>query len=280
MDLLAYSILNKKVNGLASGVKSAVANDVDKTITITFNDDSQTVLHFDNVDTICDWTTNTAVGNLPAGSNLNGKPISEVLKLITVSYVLPTATVSYSNNNSVIENGTSFNLDVTVTNLVKGTNDISKIVLYVNGTETEELTVTTAASYSFATVNNIRANTTIEVRVYDNTDKYKSYSKSYTFIYPYYWGSSDDIPTADTILLGTEMIEAKGNKKLTHNAANQYVFIAYPANYGNLTSILDSNSFEYIDSFTKIEVSVNGVNYYCYYIGKLTATGFKFTYKH
>ena len=217
MDLLAYSILNKKVNGLASGVKSAVANDVDKTITITFNDDSQTVLHFDNVDTICDWTTNTTVGNLSAGTNLNGKPISEVLKLITVSYVLPTATVSYSNNNSVIENGTSFNLDVTVTNLVKGTNDISKIVLYVNGTETEELTVTTAASYSFATVNNIRANTTIEVRVYDNTDKYKSYSKSYTFVNPYYYGCLDNIPVDATGM--TKLVEAKGNKTITNTTS-------------------------------------------------------------
>ena len=231
-----------------------------------------------------DWITNTALGNIPKNFNTTGMSALELLKMATVAYVNPTATVSWSQTNTLLKVGQTFNLTVTVTSINKGTSDVEKLELYKGNDLLQTIPYEAGTtSYKFDLIEDIGDSVTFKVNVVDVEGKSTSDTKSYSFVYPYYWGSSDDIPTADTILLGTEMIESKGNKTLTHNAANQYVFIAYPASYGNLTSILDSNNFENIDGFTKIELtmdSMNGTNYYCYYMGKLTVTGFKFKYQY
>lgn len=228
-----------------------------------------------------DWITNTALGNIPENFNTTGMSALELLKMAMVAYVNPTATVSWSQSNTLLKVGQTFNLTITVSSINKGTSDINKLELYKGSDLLQTIPYEAGtASYSFDLIEDVGANTTFKVNVVDVEGKSTSYTKSYSFVYPYYWGSSNDIPTADTISSSTEMVESKGDKTLTHIAANQYVFIAYPKTYGDLNSILDSNGFENIYGFTKIEVSVNGVNYYCYYIGKITVAGFKLTYKH
>ena len=229
--------------------------------------------------------TSSALGGIPVGEDLNGKTVIEILTMMLYPYVKPTISATGTPNGGIFEVGntqTITNVNVVIT---KKSKKITKVEVFDGATSLgllEDDTIANGGTFNFpVNVEVASVNKQLTATVTDEQgSEVSSKTGAFTFVYPYYWGSSDDIPTADTILLGTEMIESKGNKTLKHNAANQYVFIAYPANYGNLTSILDSNSFEYIDSFTKIEVSVNGVNYYCYYIGKLTATGFKFTYKH
>ena len=50
----------------------------------------------------------------------------------------------------------------------------------------------------------------------------------------------------------------------------------YPQSFGALTSIKDSNNFEYINSYTRSEMVYNEVDYYVYILtDPVTITGFK-----
>ena len=50
----------------------------------------------------------------------------------------------------------------------------------------------------------------------------------------------------------------------------------YPQSFGALTSIKDSNNFEYINSYTRSEMAYNEVEYYVYILtDSVTITGFK-----
>ena len=229
-----------------------------------------------------DWITNTKIGNLAAGTDVTGLTAIQIWKIATVAYENPTATVSYSQTNTLIENGQTFNLDITVSNVKKGTGEVSKIDLYKDGALVESLPyVADTPSYSFTQIADISTDTSIEVRVYDDADKYSKYTKSYDFVNPYYHGCLDDIPVDATGM--TKLVEAKGTKTITTttSADGQYVTFMYDAVYGNLSSILDPNGFEYLTGFTKIQLTIDGVQYNCYYSTlKQVLTNFKYTYKH
>ena len=50
----------------------------------------------------------------------------------------------------------------------------------------------------------------------------------------------------------------------------------YPKDFGKLTTIKDANNFEYINSYTLTERTINGVNYYIYTLtDPVTITNFK-----
>lgn len=78
----------------------------------------------------------------------------------------------------------------------------------------------------------------------------KTGTKTYEFIFPFYWGASNT-RTVDLSTL-TKDISKKGNKSYDYTTANQYIVFAYDKSYGNLTSILDQNGFETISSYDKI----------------------------
>ncbi len=214
---------------------------------------------------ICDWTTNITCGGLASGVDLSGKTVKEVLKAMTVTYVLPSCTVTFSNTNSLIKKGTSINITITSKNFVKGTNDISKIEFY-KGTNLENTqTYTTNSNYTY-TINDINTDTTLKVRVYDTEGKYKEVStKSYKFVYPSYVGvSTTDVLTETEITALTKKLEAKGTKTVNYTTSQSYMVFAYPKSYGAINSIIDQNGFNVTDSFIQNTLTINSVEYYVY----------------
>ena len=228
------------------------------------------------------WITNTKIGNLEAGTDVTGLTAIQIWKIASVAYENPTASVAYSQTNTIIENGQTFNLDITVSNVKKGTGEVSKIDLYKGGALVESLPyVDGTSTYSFTQIPDVSTDTSIEVRVYDDADKYSKYTKSYDFVNPYYYGCLDNIPVDATGM--TKLVEAKGNKTITNTTSpdGQYITFMYDAAYGNLSSILDPSGFECITGFTKIQLTIGGVQYNCYYSTlKQVITNFKYTYKH
>ena len=227
-----------------------------------------------------DWTTNVALGVLAANTNVTGLTALEILRKATVKYEEPTATVTFSQSNTVIKQGVTFNLDITVKNPVKKTSDIEKFDLYKAGTLVESIPyVSGTNSYSFAQIPDVSTDCSYEVRVIDVQGKYTKYTKSYDFVHPMYAGCTDNIPVDATGL--TEMIEAKGNKTITVNSGSgAYVVFMYDAAYGDLKNIIDPSGFENITSFTKIQLTINGILYNCYHSTlKQALSNFKYTYK-
>lgn len=80
---------------------------------------------------------------------------------------------------------------------------------------------------------------------------------------------------------GNSGLRTKGTFTYSNISLNlsQTVVYAYPASYGNLSSIKDANGFEYITDYNKYTVNLDGVDYYLY--AKITPTvitGFKQIY--
>ena len=231
---------------------------------------------------VADFVSNTVVGAIQKNTDLSGKTSMEILKMALVSYVNPSATVSYSQPNTVLKKGQSFDLTITVSGIVKGTNDVAELILIKDGTVLETIPyVTGTNSYEFSPITGINSDCSFQIKVGDTQGKQYSTTKSYSFVDPYYIGATDGIPTADTVVTLTELIEAKSNKTKKVTAADQYVVYAYPASYGNLTSIIDGNGFENLTDYTKISLTINDVAYNCYHTtGKKSMTDFSYTYKH
>ena len=231
---------------------------------------------------VADFVSNTVVGAIQKNTDLTGKTSMEILKMALVSYVNPSATVSYSQPNTVLKKGQTFDLTITVSGIVKGTNDVAELILIKDGTVLETIPyVTGTNSYEFSPITGINADCSFQIKVADTQGKQYSTTKSYSFVDPYYIGATDDIPTADTVVTLTEIVEAKSNKTKKVNAADQYVVYAYPASYGSLSSIIDGNGFENLTDYTKISLTINGVAYNCYHtLGKKSMTDFSYTYKH
>ena len=222
------------------------------------------------------WVTNTAWGNLAAGTDTTGKTALELIKMATVSYVNPKATVSYSVASTVLEVGSSSNVTITVSGIVKGTGEVSKIQLYNGSTLLQEKTYSTAtSSYVFDAVT-ISSNTTFNVRVVDAENKYTPYSRTYTFVSATYYGTSDTAPTGATGL--TKVLRTKATFENKFTCDNKHVVYMYPASFGNLKSVLDGNGFENLTDFTKTTITIGSVSYNAYYTtGKKTLNSF--TYK-
>ena len=227
-----------------------------------------------------DWTTNVALGVLAANTDVTGLTALEILRKATVKYEEPTATVTFSQTNSVIKQGVTFNLDITVKNPVKKTSDIEKFDLYKAGVLVESIPYASGTTtYSFAQIPDVAADCSYEVRVIDVQGKYTKYTKSYDFVYPIYSGCTDEIPVDATGL--TELIEAKGNKTITVNSGTgAYIIFMYDAAYGDIKNIIDPSGFENITSFTKIQLTIDGILYNCYHSNlKQALSNFKYTYK-
>lgn len=107
----------------------------------------------------------------------------------------------------------------------------------------------------------------------------KTASKTMQFILPYYYGKSSSATVSNFTGL-TKSVTAKGQKQFNFTTNNEYMVFAYDASYGNLTSILDPNSFEVLSGWNKTTLTVGGFNYYVYVAKSATTdTNAKFTFK-
>jgi hypothetical protein len=87
-------------------------------------------------------------------------------------------------------------------------------------------------------------------------------TRTITYVYPFFHGMSetDYSTTGDLSNDGglTGSIEIKSNKTKSISGTSKYVYFAYPASYGNLTSIKDGSGFEVFSAFNKYTRDQNG----------------------
>ena len=227
-----------------------------------------------------DWVTNIAVGGLNTNTDLTDMTSLEILKVMTKKYVNASATVVWSQANTILEQGTSFNLNVTVNNFKNGDYPVDKVELYRDNVKVEEKVAT--GIVNFTTINNITGNTKIEVKLYDTNGVVNTIStKSYVFTYPTFVGNSAIVPTETEVLAANKLVRTKAVLTQSYTANNEYLIFASPKSFGALTSIKDPNNFENLGSFIRLDLTVNSVDYYVYYTkNKITCTNFKYTFNY
>ena len=210
------------------------------------------------------------------------KEIDDLLYPILNPYKAPI--VNLSASGTLFKVGTTNSVTFTA-NITKGRDDI-KSIKFVNGTDTilKEITDKTELAKTTQTYT-LSMTTTGTVKVIVN-DGISAVEKSITVTYTYdsYYG----IISANKTSLTSNEIKSL-NKKLTIdksfkydkiNLNNQKITYAYLKSRGALTKILDDNNFDYLNSYTRSEVNIDGQEYYLYMLTKATVIdGFKQIYQ-
>lgn len=289
-DLLNYPTKEELTNELSNySTKEELSNTVTSMESYVDNAiDSETI--FDNTE-----NTVTSIGGIPSGSNLNGLTIKEILNKLLFPYVAPTlsASLTYSPSGSVFEYGQTVLISEIKGNVTKKSEAITSVRFLDNTIVLTEITsgVGSSGSYKHTFTEQVRitsplSSSRFRFSVTDASGKtYYANTTSLNFYYPYYIGVIGESETinANVVKSLTKKVEAKGNKANNFTTNNQRMVIAYPKSYGNLTKILDANSFDVTSTFTKTELSLECLDgtvqqYYVYVNNASTVTNFKMTF--
>ena len=193
---------------------------------------------------------------------------ADVTLLMNEVFVL-TATASVSPN--IAEVGTSKAVNVSVdAKLGKSRTQVDEIT--IDGTKyTGEIPYTHSAT---ATTTH-----TYNITVKKGT-KTADASATINFYNASYYGAVDASKTSLTATevkaLKTKEVKSGRSGTRTFNLTNQKACIAYPQSFGAAASIKDANGFDYLASYIRTEVTIDGEAYYVYLLSSLTTiTDFK-----
>lgn len=232
-----------------------------------------------------DVTANLTVGAIASGTTLpEGTTFTEFAQKLLITEIAPTTTFTASGSG-VKEVGTSVTPTLTLVINSKGTGTPTAIKFYSGSTLLDTKTyVEGTNTYTFTMESAVTTTTTVkgvlEYKKSDNTDATIEKSATYTFVMASYYGAVTTAPTDKAgIIALTKNVKNTKAQTATFTLSNQRSCYCYPASFGNLTSIKDANNFEYLSSYTKTTVAVDGTNYNVYTLtDPVTATGFKQVY--
>lgn len=232
--------------------------------------------------------TNKAWGAIPAGTTLEaGTTLQEIAEMATVEEIAATAALSSSPAPVLKEEGTSQSVILSAVVTKNSATRLISVTFYKGNAEIETISdVDFGEAVSCSQAQTITTGTSFKVRArYVRKDgETEATCESNTISYPYthysYWGSVNEgvIPTA-------AMIEAFTNKELVgqkhktiQSTAGKVLVYAYPKSFGALTSIY-ADYQEYLNDYTRIEVSINGVPYYAYYQNNVSNIAITYEFK-
>ena len=180
-------------------------------------------------------------------------------------------TVNVSIDKTLAKKGTSQPVKVTITPKI-GDDNTEVDAIMINGEEHHG-----AIPYVYSTT--ATTTTTYNVRV-EKENKNARGSATITFVNPSYDGvvAANFTATEANIKALTETLRSGKGGTRTFNLNNQKACIAYPKAFGAATGIKDANGFDYLASYTRSELNVNGELYYVYLLtNAVTITDMKQT---
>lgn len=235
------------------------------------------------------------VGGIKAGSSFDNQTMTEMWNALLYPFVKPSnlrLTIDSGVAIGIVEKGTTISPSATTKLMwaISGNDGtITKIEFFKNNTsvkKVEAASVSTSGYVEWGTdFGTISSDTSIiyKATYKENTsDILTSNALTWTFVDPYFYGVAAD--GVDITHL-TKSVTSKSNKTLSFTTDNNYIYFAYPASYGELTSIKDSNGFENIDGFTKTTTTIiisSGSVEYLVYKSKSASTqsNFMLTFKY
>lgn len=210
----------------------------------------------------------TAWDNLSGVTDLSGYATTtttdaisaDVKKLMDKAFPF---TVKVSLDKTLAKKGTSQAVKVTITPKI-GDDNTNVDEIMINGAEYHGATPYVHSATATAT-------TTYNVRVRKDTRTAQG-SATITFVNPSYDGAvaANFTVTEANIKTLTEAVRSGKGGTRTFNLNNQKACIAYPKAFGAATSIKDANGFDYLASYTRSELNVNGELYYVYLLTNAT----------
>lgn len=189
--------------------------------------------------------------------------------IMDMGYAPPTASLSSDVSTALRERGdlvTAMTLSATIGVVL---DDIAEVRFYYDGglidTQTSGGAIPSGGVSTFAWTGSFGTNKTFSVQVDDDSAQSKpsvTANRSYSFVYPYYYGVGAVALAAASVAGLTKQIitdQSSANRSFTPSVGNVYYF-AYPAAYASLTSILDQNGFETIADWTLRTENITGLD--------------------
>lgn len=225
-----------------------------------------------------EYTANVEVGGINVGDTFAvGTSFNDFVEKLIIKYYPPMVSLTSTPENKIIENGEMVNVDLTA-EVTRRSEDVTGVTFYKDSDVIEEVAdvVATGGTYTHSTAAAITTDTTFKVVATDGQSTSEATVK-YVFVDPYYTGTfaSDAAITLDAM---NKKIETQGTKTFTFTTNNEIIVFAQPSAYPELTSIVDGNGFENIDSFNVDTASILGYRLYSTKL-PVTCTNFKYTFK-
>ena len=249
------------------------------------------ITSIENVGDLLNYTNETpmltALGGYPVGTTFNNVPISDFLDGLLYPYVSPKISLS-SNPGSGVRDYDNPLTSITLTANAQKQSYTMHTVDFYKGTELLQHFENFGSQTRFEchVEESIRQTTTFTAKVSDGRSTVTSNNITYTFVFPFYVGKTT-ASTIETLQLpvSDKRVQTKGNVTKVYTTSQERFYIAYPAAYGNLNSVFDTNQFEILPDFergTKLVSMTDGtqVNYNVYLFKNLVSVSdFTVTYK-
>ena len=230
-----------------------------------------------------------AIGGIEKGKKYENANIIDVINDLLHPYVAPSSVglTLGGINGGTFEMGSSQSVTGATVRWTRGSQNVTKAEVLKGGSVVGTANVSSdSGSVSVTVTEEITANTSFTARVTDATKQTTGGNVAFTFVYPMYWGViASGTPVDASAVQGlTKVVQGKGNKSYTYTTTGaQQVVFAYPASYGDLKSILDPSSFKCLDTFTKSNVTITGLDstpqQYNVYTVTTNVQGFVYTFK-
>lgn len=240
-----------------------------------------------------DITSNTTCGAAPANTFFpKGMSFTDFAKTILIKEIAPSINVTATNSGVYVVNtqigGTTINLKINSL----GTSTPKSIEFYIDGTLIDTQAYTAGKmnySTDYSTVITSATPKTVTATaklIYNKSDGNTTNilgNKTIVFVYPSFSGvtslDSTTITEADIKAMTKLALTSKFYTASGITMSNQRTIFVYPQTYGNLTSIKDANNFEYLQSYDKTTITIDGVLCNAYTLhDPVTVTNFKQIY--
>lgn len=257
VDLSSYSKKSETVSGITLDTTAQSESDGSKTVKLHYTVNGVT----NNANCKIPVVT-TALSGIMAASD------KKALDTLTARY--PLGISSFSASPNLVEVGVTadvtFSWDFTNTDF----HPITSQSIVVDGAAAATVAVGTK-SYKKTGLAGATTATNKSASITINGSLKKSVN--ITYHYPSYIGLvADGTTITEAVVKGlTKSIEWGKSKTKALNQSNQKIVYAYPASYGDLTSIKDGNGFQGFAGYAKQTLTVGGQSYNVY-VQKLPAT--------
>ena len=233
----------------------------------------------------------TDIDNIKIDMSNMENDINTILSMIDEppTYTKPTISIALSKSN--IEHSKSYDISISTTFKQNDAGNVTGYKVYKNNSVIFEntsvssytdtinmqhggsITYKTEVTYEDGPIKNTLLgipypSTAIKSGSITSSGTIKAYALSY-------YGVIDGSEFIDTNGLTSELRTSKSDT-ITMSLTNQRIIYMYPKSFGNLTSIKDANNFDYINSYTLSNATVNDVEYNVYILtDPVTINNFK-----
>lgn len=294
MDTIVYSLLLKKIKGVATGVSTARYDGDSRSVIFTTNNGVELSIPMPNglttqeIEMIshltieseedgtlylaldgerigsktCSFKVTTAVGSLPSGTVFDSTECADVLEQILVAKYPPEITFTSSlSTTSYYEIGEEKDVTLDIA-AIKKSYDLKEVEITSTPTLSDFNKNITTAPWTHSGSFTISESQRVTVKATDVEGLASTKNIDYHFIYPLYasYVSADvtEITEAD-IISGQKVIKPKQAITLAYTSNDTLLrpIMCYPKEYGDLRSIQDVlNNIELITNYTKHEVQI------------------------